>query len=201
MATHSSILAWRIPGTGEPGGLPSMGSHRVGHDWSDLAAAAAADFRHILSAIFQKRGFQKRNIIFCFFFFKEGYSGCCFVTWLVGHSISVTEWMSEWLNEWVSEWMNEWVSEWMSEWVNEWVSEWMNGWLSEWMNEWVNECWLWMKLRLTAFPPPGRSHLPAYKPLQRGVHVLLISPSCTSNIAQILACVSFLRMFTGNLTL
>ena len=37
MATHSSDLAWRIPGTGEPGGLPSMGSHRVGHDWSDLA--------------------------------------------------------------------------------------------------------------------------------------------------------------------
>ena len=41
-ATHSSVLAWRIPGTEEPGGLPSMGSHRVGHDWSDLAAAAAA---------------------------------------------------------------------------------------------------------------------------------------------------------------
>ena len=41
MATHSSVLAWRIPGTGEPGGLPSMGSQRVGHDWSDLAAAAA----------------------------------------------------------------------------------------------------------------------------------------------------------------
>ena len=40
MATHSSVLAWRIPGTMEPGGLPSMGSHRVGHDWSDLAAAA-----------------------------------------------------------------------------------------------------------------------------------------------------------------
>ena len=39
MATHSSFLAWRIPGTGEPGGLPSMGSHRVGHDWSNLAAA------------------------------------------------------------------------------------------------------------------------------------------------------------------
>ena len=38
MATHSSVLAWRIPGTGEPGGLSSMGSHRVGHDWSDLAA-------------------------------------------------------------------------------------------------------------------------------------------------------------------
>ena len=43
MATHSSVLAWRIPGTGEPGGLPSMGSHRVGHDWSDLAAAAATE--------------------------------------------------------------------------------------------------------------------------------------------------------------
>ena len=42
MATHSSVLAWRIPGTGEPGGLPSMRSHRVRHDWSDLAAAAAA---------------------------------------------------------------------------------------------------------------------------------------------------------------
>ena len=39
MATHSSVLAWRIPGTVEPGGLPSMGLHRVGHDWSDLAAA------------------------------------------------------------------------------------------------------------------------------------------------------------------
>ena len=41
MATHSSVLAWRIPGTAEPGGLPSMGLHRVGHDWNDLAAAAA----------------------------------------------------------------------------------------------------------------------------------------------------------------
>ena len=40
IATHSSIIAWRIPGTEEPGGLPSMGSHRVVHDWSDLAAAA-----------------------------------------------------------------------------------------------------------------------------------------------------------------
>ena len=38
MATHSSVLAWRIPGTAVPGGLPSMGSQRVGHDWSNLAA-------------------------------------------------------------------------------------------------------------------------------------------------------------------
>ena len=42
MTICSSILAWRIPGTEEPNGLPSMGSHTVGHDWSDLAAAAAA---------------------------------------------------------------------------------------------------------------------------------------------------------------
>ena len=48
MATHSSVLAWRIPGTGEPGGLLSMGSHRVGHDWSDWAVAAEA---HILGRI------------------------------------------------------------------------------------------------------------------------------------------------------
>ena len=44
MATHSSVLAWRIPGTAEPGGLPSMGSHRVGHDLSDLAAVVGAGF-------------------------------------------------------------------------------------------------------------------------------------------------------------
>ena len=41
MAPHSSVLAWRIPGTGKPDALPSLGSHRVGHDWSDLAPAAA----------------------------------------------------------------------------------------------------------------------------------------------------------------
>ena len=42
MATHSSVLAWRIPGTGEPDGLPSMGSHRVGHDWSDSGSSSRA---------------------------------------------------------------------------------------------------------------------------------------------------------------
>ena len=42
MAAHSSVLAWRIPGMGEPGGLPSMGSHRVGHSGSDLAVAVDA---------------------------------------------------------------------------------------------------------------------------------------------------------------
>ena len=48
MATHSSVLAWRIPGTVEPGGLPSTGSHRVGHDCSDLAAVAGELRSHML---------------------------------------------------------------------------------------------------------------------------------------------------------
>ena len=64
MATHPSVLAWRIPGMAEPGGLPSMGSHRVGHDWSDLAAAAAAAGSSVvsLSWIYLFRSFL--NIIF-----------------------------------------------------------------------------------------------------------------------------------------
>ena len=49
MATHSSIFAWRIPGTGEPGGLPSMGLHRVGHDRSDLAVAVGPSLETITS--------------------------------------------------------------------------------------------------------------------------------------------------------
>ena len=55
MATHSSVLAWRIPGMGVPGGLPSMGLHRVGHDWSNLAAAAAADWNRRVMVIQIKR--------------------------------------------------------------------------------------------------------------------------------------------------
>ena len=54
MVTHSSVLAWRIPGTEEPGGLPSVGSHRVGYDWCDLAVAAAAVAGHQL--IFWEKG-------------------------------------------------------------------------------------------------------------------------------------------------
>ena len=53
MATHSSVLAWRIPGTAEPGGLLSMGSHRVGHDRSDLAAAAAYHIMLMIHFIYQ----------------------------------------------------------------------------------------------------------------------------------------------------
>ena len=62
MATHSSVLAWRVPGTGEPGGLLSMESHRVRHDWSNLAAAAADTFKmiHCLIYLLPKRPTIKR---------------------------------------------------------------------------------------------------------------------------------------------
>ena len=62
MATHSSILVWRISATAEPVGLPSMASHRVRHDWSDLAAAAAAAVAHYLS-------FKKFDFLFLGFYF------------------------------------------------------------------------------------------------------------------------------------
>ena len=69
MATHSSTLAWRIPGMAEPGGLPSMGSHRVGHDWSDVAAAAAplskgSDSLLMLSAVNSSRLQYHRLVAF-----------------------------------------------------------------------------------------------------------------------------------------
>ena len=74
MATHSSVLAWRIPGMGEPGGLPSMGSHRVGHAWSDLAAAAAAlkknsvSFTHVSQRVICKA--PASESLGCFFLKK-----------------------------------------------------------------------------------------------------------------------------------
>ena len=72
MATHSSVLARRIPGTGEPGGLPSMGLHRVGHDWSDLAAAVAAGVfngRYYAIYIFHKNTSFMRIRIFVLYYF------------------------------------------------------------------------------------------------------------------------------------
>ena len=68
MATHSSILAWRIPGTGKPGGLPSTGSHRVRHDWSDLAAA-----RHWINA--GQRVQPKSNYYAIFVMYQKTKSG------------------------------------------------------------------------------------------------------------------------------
>ena len=63
MATHSSVLAWRIPGTAGPGRLPSMGSHRVRHDWSDLAVAAAKGrFRAIQAYLKKQEKSQINNL-------------------------------------------------------------------------------------------------------------------------------------------
>ena len=53
MAAHSNVLAWRIPGTGEPGGLPSMGSHRVRHNLSDLAIVERHNFSNEILYVFQ----------------------------------------------------------------------------------------------------------------------------------------------------
>ena len=78
MATHSSVLAWRIPGTEEPGGLPSIGSHRVGHDSGDLAAAAAAAAAaHSYLRFFTLAFLSAWNILLylCGCFFPLFYSG------------------------------------------------------------------------------------------------------------------------------
>ena len=67
MATHSSVLAWRIPGTGEPGGLPSMGSPRVEHDWSNLAAAAAAAGVFIFYLVYKENSPFLLSLSLCLF--------------------------------------------------------------------------------------------------------------------------------------
>ena len=82
MATHSSVIAWRIPGTGEPGGLPSMGLHRVGHDWSDLAAAAAAHASKVMLKILQARPQQHVNKNFLMFTLIIQHHAKCWAGWL-----------------------------------------------------------------------------------------------------------------------
>ena len=64
MATHSSVLAWRIPGMRKPGGRLSMGLHRVGHDWRDLTAAAAAAFEKLVLFYLS---FDLTNLLFLLF--------------------------------------------------------------------------------------------------------------------------------------
>ena len=69
MATHSNVLAWRIPGAGEPGGLTSMGSHRVGHNWSNLAVAAAVPLRrrqwHPTPVLLPGKSHGRRSLVGC----------------------------------------------------------------------------------------------------------------------------------------
>ena len=110
MATHSSVLTWRIPGTGEPGGLPSVGSQRVGHDWNDLAAAAgfnstwAETFQMDKLSLGKVRGTRdqianihwitekarvKKNIYFCFADYTKSFD-------CVDHESEGWEWKS-WL--------------------------------------------------------------------------------------------------------
>ena len=64
MAIHSSVLAWRIPGMEEPDGLPPMGLHRVGHDWGDLAAAAAAAYPNKHNRIYDSMWLQTVRVFF-----------------------------------------------------------------------------------------------------------------------------------------
>ena len=73
MATHSSVLAWRIPGTEEPGGLPSMGSHRDGHDRSALAAAELYSFQTFsLSCLVKSYAFKGPALCEVFPDFRKG---------------------------------------------------------------------------------------------------------------------------------
>ena len=74
METHSSVLAWRIPGTEEPSGLPSMGSHRVRHDWGDFAAAAAMSFRIMVFLGYKPMGLLDHDRFLPFFFFLKNLS-------------------------------------------------------------------------------------------------------------------------------
>ena len=62
METHSSVLAWRMPGTAEPGGLPSVGSHRVGHNCSDLAAAAGIVGGRVLDSFLPETKRQRQKL-------------------------------------------------------------------------------------------------------------------------------------------
>ena len=92
MATHSSVLAWRIPGTQEPGGLPSMRLHRVGHHWSDLAAAPAV--RNYLASSETPQSIVpllSKELSFFFHIFPF-----LSVIWLFNTDGSTAEWVAEW---------------------------------------------------------------------------------------------------------
>ena len=91
MATHSSLLAWRIPGVGEPGGRPSMGLHRVGHDWSDLAAAAFNIVLYSIRLYFYHQSHPQLCVCVCLFVFHFGSISSFFLK-LFLHSSPVVYW-------------------------------------------------------------------------------------------------------------
>ena len=78
MATLSSVLAWRIPATEEPSGLPSMGSHRVGHDWSDLAVAVSNRKFRSSKEPNMSTNISTNMTIFAFFFWRT----TAFIPWI-----------------------------------------------------------------------------------------------------------------------
>ena len=83
MATHSTVLAWRIPGMGKLGGLLSLGSHRVGHDWSDLAAAAAANL--LWMASFHLAYHLQESLMFCMYWYFISFYQQVFLMVRVSH--------------------------------------------------------------------------------------------------------------------
>ena len=103
MATHSSVLAWRIPGSAEPGGLLSMGSHRVGHDWRDLAAAAAAwsPYSVTISAEFQ-RPLEALAQLFAVLLFMACFSTAhCILLALIFLNLSLCDCLWTWWQLWL----------------------------------------------------------------------------------------------------
>ena len=85
MATHSHVLSWRIPGMGDPGGLPSMGSHRVGHNWSNLAAAAGREL-HSKYSFSYVQGYRLAVVAL-----KQRYFGWEIGEWATSFSVSLRE--------------------------------------------------------------------------------------------------------------
>ena len=86
MATHPSVLAWRIPGTGEPGGLPSMGSHRVGQDCSDFSSSSSSRPCHPFRVI------KLFLVVFRYLFFHMDYSNIPQLIMELCHNKPIKNW-------------------------------------------------------------------------------------------------------------
>ena len=89
MATHSSVLAWRIPGMGEPGGLPSLGSHRVGHDWSDLVVVVVVLVAQLCPTVCDPIDHGPQSPLSMEFFRQEYCSGLPLPSPAFGHWICI----------------------------------------------------------------------------------------------------------------